>query len=1126
MRLVLLLLLSPSALTQEWVTLDPVKLDGAADPATITRESDGSLRVTGGPDVQRYELSFLTDLDGITALRIEGLPDGALPMKGPGRAKNGNFVLGEVRLASRVGRTRRDVELAHASASFSQVGWPILAAIDGRDETGWAVHGSQGKRVEAVFNLAEPLGKGRRTLTLELIFAFGQQHTLGRLRVAVTNAAGDVSAAGVNAGLTHLERAVNEAVGRGVGYISDQQDLDGSWAGDRNHYRVGGTALNAYALVKSGMRPAHQVLRRALAYIDANPPQKTYEAGCVLLLYAALDHETYRDRAQTVLEDLLDWQVGDWGYPGGHNNPSAGHVDLSNTQYGALGYWAASKMGLSVPPTAWRRLAEATLRYQRPGGGFGYTPGAGPKGSMSAAGTAVLALCVPHLEGGTLREAEVGLEKGIAWLDSSFKPTENTGAGRSWLLYYLYGIERVGAFADRKKLNSMDWYTEGARLLLKEQKGKGEWHGDGRVLANTSFALLFLNRASASVTGPGVARGKHTYGADDPAVNVNLRAAGDTPLTMWISSFGDVLLDGYTFEGERDLGPRVVKVDYLTRGGVVLSDSRRGGGEWTYTEREPVPGWQRPVTTLKKGWKKGLGGFGRKDSPQVAVRTSWEKDELWLAHDLDLDPASLVEPRLEVSFSSSAGVAELGPQEPLLKLYDEEADFVGRLREGGAKIEQVKGGASGEHALQVAAVQRFSAKIPGWDFKIREKPEQGEYRYLRFRWRKPKGGVMVQFAFSGTWSLRYHSGPNTLNWNPSIEVDDETPEEWVTVTRDLWADTGDARMTGIALTAMAGQAYFDGIYLARKKADLRREPDLAVGVPEWDPAAAGAFAGADALVIEVNGERVAALDRETVGFQTVLEGEALRGVLRKGTNRIALHARNNDLGRALDLGIVDDRRLATIAGKPDQPSNEERFAARVSFPRPADYPVWARVTLLDGTDSQEVTFDSPVLTAHVQEAFDPALVEYASDAGRNLLLDGEVSVTASTEFPNWPATRAVDGRYDLAWLSADGDEVPSIEFQLRRPVKADTVLLSHTRVDRHDAGRTTLPTRVAVTLNGKGDPIVVDLEPSRLRKTAVPLGQGTKVRSFTVQVVDRSEGKHPVKTAVGFAEVELHLRGR
>ena len=1127
--LILALLTAPFTRAQEWVPLQPDNLGSIVNGLEVSHIADGALLFSGEAEGETYKLRLPTELEGITALRLEVLPHASLPKKGPGRANNGNFVLSELQLVSRVGRTPRPVELANATASFSQVGWPVRAAIDGRDETGWAISGNTGKETEAVFNLAEPLGKGRRTLELELSFQFGQLHSIGCLRVSVTTASGVVNAAGVSEGISKLELAINGAIDRGVGYLTDKQDLDGSWPGDRNHYKVGATALNVYALVKSGLSPSHQSVRRALAYIDANPPQKTYEAGCVLMLYATLDHEVYRERARAVLEDLMDWQVSDWGYPGGHSNPNAGHVDLSNTQYGALGYWAASKMGLEVPSIAWKRLAEATLRYQRSDGGFGYTPGAASKGSMSAAGAAILALCIPNIEGGLKREAEVGLEQGLEWLNQAFQPTENTGAGASWLLYYLYGIERVGAFADRDVFNGMNWYREGARQLIKGQTDKGNWAGDGRPGANTSFGLLFLNRASASVTGPGLSRAsKKTYGADSPEVDINLRAAGDTPLTVWVSSFGDKLLDGYTFEDEREHGPRVTQVEYLSTGGVLVPDSRSGGASWSYATKAPDASWGRPSTVLKKGWKQGRGAFGRTDSPQLAVATEWEKDELWIVHDFEADPSAMVDPKLEVSFSSSAAAGERGPREPILKLFDEEVAFADLLAEGGAPITVTEGGATGKQCLKVDAVQRHAAQIPGWNFRIREKPEEGEYRYLRFRWRKPEGGVMIQLAFSGGWpqAQRYHAGPNSVNFEPSIQVDKDSPEEWVTVTRDLWADHGDGLLTGMALTAMDGPAYFDGIYLARKKADLRRDEDLIEGTPEWDTSGGGAFAGVDALVVHLNGESVVNLDRETVGFQVVLEGEALRAALQPGTNRIAVHAQNSDQGRALDLGLRDHRRLATIKGDGSKPSQGDRFAARVKFPRPGQYPVWARVHLIDGTDGEQVVFESTPFTVDIQEAFDPDLLSYASDADRNLLLDGEVTITASTEFNGWPAARIADGRYDLAWLSADGDATPEIEVKLRRPVKADTLLLSHTRSDRADASRTTVPRRVAVVLNGKGDPIVAEVDPSRLRKTEIALPPGTKVRSFTVQVLESTPPSHPAKSAVGFAELELQFRGR
>ncbi len=1134
----LALALAPTGplLAQEWIPLEPENLDSFAPGLDAERLGDGSLRVSGTVDVVTYHLLLPVDLAGMQVLRIEALPDAGLPMRGPGRAQNGNFVLSEVRLASRVGRVHRELTLDRASASYSQVGWAVRGAIDGREETGWAIDGHQGKPVEALFHLAEPLPKGRRTLELDLVFAYGSNHILGRFRVSASRE--DVRSVGPGVEeLTQFQRSVNAAIQRGMDYLIAQQDLDGSWRERRNEYAVGGTALNAYALLKSGMKPEHQVLRRALAYVDAHPPSRTYEAGCVLMLYAALDHaqhgDSYRERAKELLANLLDWQLGDWGY-GGSNG---GRPDLSNTQYGTLGFWAATKMGLEVPPAAWKRLVEAVLRYQSADGAFTYTPGEGKRGSMAAAGVAVLALALPHLEGELERDAKTALDRGLAWLDANFTPTENPGNGASWLLYYLYGIERVGAFADRQMLNGMDWYREGARYLLKAQKGGGNWDSTSQVIIPTSFALLFLNRASASLTGPNLAVRGNTYGEDDPSQDVSLRASGDTPLSVWISSFGEDLLDGYTFEGEREKGPRVVGVEYLTSGAVILADNRWGGTVWRYTTRSPLEGWKLPRASLRKGWKEGAGGFGVPDSPQVTVRTPWKQEELFLAKDVELDPADLVAPRLEVLFSSEKGSAGEHEETPLAKLYDEEGSFKDLLAYGQGQVLDARDAASGQAALAVSAVQRQSKTIPGWSFRIREKPKAGEYRYLRFRWRKPRarksgagkveGGIMLQLAFSGRWKVRYLAGKNTVGYRPTIDLDTKAPEEWTTVTRDLWADAGDSTLTGISLTAMDGTALFDGIYLARKKADFRHEKELVEKMPSWMPGGAepSADGGATILEVWVNGKALAGLDHETDGYEILTEGDDLRAALRKGKNRIAVRAVNSSAGRALDVGITDDKRLAVVKGDPTRPADGARFAARVEFPRPGDYPVWARVTLLDGVTQEELTFESEPLLIHVREAFDPTVVEYARDASRNLLAAEGTTFRASSEFQGWPAAQVADGRYDNGWLCADGDDAPWIEIKLRRPVRADTLLLSHTRMDRRDSRRTTLPVRVAVLLNDKEPAIVADMDASRLRKTEIQLGKGVKVRTLKVRILGSTRAGGGL-TAVGFSEVELLRRRR
>lgn len=129
---------------------------------------------------------------------------------------------------------------------------------------------------------------------------------------------------------------------------------------------------------------------------------------------------------------------------------------------------------------------------------------------------------------------------------------------------------------------------------------------------------------------------------------------------------------------------------------------------------------------------------------------------------------------------------------------------------------------SGSTSLKVAGYQRFHETVAGWAFPIVEHPQAGEYRYIRFAWKKPKGrGVMVQLNASNVDWLRYYAGDNTVGFAPAIQVDAKVPDEWTIVTRDLW---GDFRMrftlTGIAFTAMDEVALFDHVYLGRTVEDL------------------------------------------------------------------------------------------------------------------------------------------------------------------------------------------------------------------------------------------------------------------------------------------------------------------
>ncbi len=161
------------------------------------------------------------------------------------------------------------------------------------------------------------------------------------------------------------------------------------------------------------------------------------------------------------------------------------------------------------------------------------------------------------------------------------------------------------------------------------------------------------------------------------------------------------------------------------------------------------------------------------------------------------------------------------PMSAAVALFDEDAQFAALLTSGNGTARVVSEAPySGKVALAITPLQRESPRIPGWEYLIREKPVDGQFRYLRMAWRKKgAGGIMLELARSGQWPDaqsplgRYHAGPNTTGW-ASKSVANTAPAFWTTVTVDLWKDLGDTTITGLAPTCDGGsEACFDAIIL-------------------------------------------------------------------------------------------------------------------------------------------------------------------------------------------------------------------------------------------------------------------------------------------------------------------------
>jgi hypothetical protein len=163
-------------------------------------QPDGSLLAKALPEGQitpgAYALSARTALEGITAIKLEALPDPSLPNNGPGLAPDGNFVLSEFIVTASpmdAKRAKRGAgpTLTKARASFEQKSFSVMDSLKkGNRDRGWAVSPEGGYRHEAIFEFNEPLSfAGGATLNFNIQQAFqGGMYNLGRFRLSVTTA--------------------------------------------------------------------------------------------------------------------------------------------------------------------------------------------------------------------------------------------------------------------------------------------------------------------------------------------------------------------------------------------------------------------------------------------------------------------------------------------------------------------------------------------------------------------------------------------------------------------------------------------------------------------------------------------------------------------------------------------------------------------------------------------------------------------------------------------------------------------------------------------------------------------------------------------------------------------------
>ncbi len=343
-----------------------------------------------------------------------------------------------------------------------------------------------------------------------------------------------------------FQAEVDAAIERGVKHLCTLQKEDGTFE-PHGDYVAGTTALALFTLSSCGVAREDPAVAKALDWLCAQEPRRTYELAVGLMALERAYPPTRDgrgmpdDRREWCARTLLSLEKacgtpGSWGYPAGSG--AVMKFDSSNTQYAALGLHAAGKLGLPVREAMWTGLVNHFKLVRERGGARGgvglvrqgeAVPDAGPPavdvpeiagfrywpgerrvwGSMTCAGIASLALARHELA--RIRKLTPRLKEDIdamvlggwAWLDAHWGMDRHPAAHfDDWYGYYLYSLERAAVFDSVKRVGLKDWYYEGALQLLARQRGDGGWNEPGsNRTCGTSFALLFLKKATQPLSG-------------------------------------------------------------------------------------------------------------------------------------------------------------------------------------------------------------------------------------------------------------------------------------------------------------------------------------------------------------------------------------------------------------------------------------------------------------------------------------------------------------------------------------------------------------------------------------------------------------------------------------------------
>ncbi len=323
--------------------------------------------------------------------------------------------------------------------------------------------------------------------------------------------------------------AVERAIKKGVDHLYWRVDNNAlrpfDYQGKKQRY----DDLALLTLVHAGVDPNDARFQKVLKNVLEGPLERTYTVSTQAMALVKLDKAKYQWRIAQCAQFLVDNQgpAGTWGYgepvPVDHIKPPAkppkpgtksldrivirrngkgADGDNSNSQYAAMGLRAAHEAEIIIPMESIKLAADWWDKSQNDDGGWAYgSKGKESYGSMTAGGMASLSTLV-YLMGSAPR-LDPRLAAARKWLADRWTVTDNPkftmNPKDNHLFYYLYALERAGTLFGTELFGSHEWYPEGAKFILEQQKDNGSWNN---YAVDTCFAILFLRRATDDFRPP------------------------------------------------------------------------------------------------------------------------------------------------------------------------------------------------------------------------------------------------------------------------------------------------------------------------------------------------------------------------------------------------------------------------------------------------------------------------------------------------------------------------------------------------------------------------------------------------------------------------------------------------